>query len=406
MYLKQMDGFVKFNVSDVLTIAILKSRIYPVFMLKIYAEEQFQHIVQNNPPLLQFITEYEGPNIAEFFLTKNNSLKCDGSLSPVHEIVMNDRNTQAMYHNSEFLTKYLKDYSGKMLDNCYKDGYNFFHKAAMGGNLLGTLFLLNKGMTVSHLSRQDQSALNILVLKAPFLDNGKIPLRYGNSFPFQVLQFVSENRTQQLIYDYSSAQKYDETAAFLLDNLYTSKGIRRRKIKTQLCESNVSHLSLVHLRAAKGFIGFLKKCTLLFGSDILNCFDFNKISPYYLAKIYKQESVMKWMVSIRVSQTKPTLEIESLLIYKMLFNQKVRHIYDWTCRLQYSYKHSGLIQTQNAKCRSEVGDQENYILYRNSFREININGLHVVLKFINSFKIEPVMGFCNFDNTMHIYVLL
>ncbi|XP_076093420.1 uncharacterized protein LOC143064441, partial [Mytilus galloprovincialis] len=259
-YLHQKDGFSKFNATKLLSIAIRKSRIYPILMLKVYAEEQFQHIVQNNPPFLHFITEYDGPDIAEFFLTRDNSLKCDGSFSPLHEIVMNERNTHSMHYNHKFLTQYLKDYSCKILDKCFdKDGYNLLHRAVMGGNLLGTQFLVKKGMNVIHVSRHEKSALEISIIKAPFLENDAVPLRYSKSFPFQVLQYISENRTDKTIIDFDITLQYDQTAIFLLENVYTSRPSRRQKIAKLLCKPNKSHLSLVHLAAAKGFIGFLKK---------------------------------------------------------------------------------------------------------------------------------------------------
>ncbi|VDI10523.1 Hypothetical predicted protein [Mytilus galloprovincialis] len=86
---------------------------------------------------------------------------------------MNDRNTQSMYYNHDILNKYLKDSSSTMLDRCFdKDGYNLLHRAVIGGNLLGTQFLVNKGMKLSHVSHHGQSALQILLSKAPFLENG------------------------------------------------------------------------------------------------------------------------------------------------------------------------------------------------------------------------------------------
>ncbi|CAG2254871.1 unnamed protein product [Mytilus edulis] len=306
-YLYQKEGFEKFNVSELLSVAIL--------MLKVYAKQQFQYVVQNNPQLLYFITEYQGPHIAELLLTKDNALKCDGSFSPLHEIIMNDRNTQSMYYNHDILNKYLTDYSCTMLDWCFdKDGYNLLHRAVMGGNFLGTQFLMIKGMKLLHSSRHGHSALQILFDKAPFLENGVMPLRYSDSSPYQVLQFVSKNSTEELIIDYSSALQFDVTAVFLLENAYRSGPSRRRKIEALLCRPNKRHLSLVHLAAAKGFIGFLKKCVLLFDSDtimkILDCSDFNKITPYYLARIYKQESVMKWMISIRVPEPNQTWKLK------------------------------------------------------------------------------------------------
>ncbi|VDI10522.1 Hypothetical predicted protein [Mytilus galloprovincialis] len=401
-YLYKTGMISKVNVSELLSIAILKSRIYPVLMLKIYAEQQFQHIVQNNPPLLLFITEYEGPSLAKFFLTKNNSLKCNGNFSPLHEIIMNDRNTQSMYHSNQFLKNYLEDYSSTMLDTCFdKDGYNLLHRAAMGGNVLGTQFLLNKGMNVSQLCGHGQSALDILIIKAPFSENDIIPSRFSNISPYQVLEFVSENRTKELNIACKNIQNYDETSEILLEHLYSSRGLRRKEIATVLCRPYESRLSQVHLATAKGFISFLKKSVLLFGSDILNCYDFNNITPYYLAKIYKQESVMKWMDSIRVPRTKPNLEIESLLIYNMFFNYQRQHLFDWTCRLQYSYKHHALMKTQFSKCTRAIGERDSFILYKNAFRDIYIFWAYSVLNLLRNVQNESNMRFCDFEAQMH-----
>ncbi|CAG2254865.1 unnamed protein product [Mytilus edulis] len=172
---------------------------------------------------------------------------------------MNDRNTQSMYYNHGILNKYLTDYSSTMLDRCFdKDGYNLLHRAVIGGNLLGTQFLVNKGMKLSHVSHHGKSALQILLSKAPFLKNGVMPLSYRKRSPFQVLQFVSQNKTEELIIDYSTALQYDETAVFVLENVYTSKSLRRQKDAALLCKPNKRRLSLklYILATAKGFIWF------------------------------------------------------------------------------------------------------------------------------------------------------
>jgi hypothetical protein len=54
-------------------------------------------------------------------------------------------------------------------------------------------------------------------------------------------------------------------------------------------------LGLIHLAAANGLLTFLKESRSLFGSNILKCYDYNNITPLYLAQIYNQTIVMQWI---------------------------------------------------------------------------------------------------------------
>jgi hypothetical protein len=65
-----------------------------------------------------------------------------------------------------------------------------------------------------------------------------------------------------------------------------------------LCKLGEKKLGLIILAAAKGLITFLKQSRSLFGSNILNCHDYNNITPLYLAQIYNQTIVIQWMKGI------------------------------------------------------------------------------------------------------------
>jgi hypothetical protein len=70
--------------------------------------------------------------------------------------------------NWVFLDKYLLEFPAQKLDVCFdSDGYNLLHRAIMGGNIIATQYLVNKGMNTSKTSLSGLSPLYISVTKAP-----------------------------------------------------------------------------------------------------------------------------------------------------------------------------------------------------------------------------------------------
>lgn len=388
LYLNKHGGFSEYNITDMLFTSIRKSRVYPILILKTYASDAFKHSILSSPDILNVVTQYEGPNIAEFILTTENALNCNGGVSPLHRIIFNDRNTQWRHCNVEFLIKYLSKFTAQNLNLCFdSDGYNLLHRAIMGGNIIATQYLVKKGMNTSKTSLSGLSPLFISVTKAPYLENSVLPSYCANGSTIQILQFILENTTTNVITDSYGVIDYDTTSAFILRTLYQSKNISPTVLAGDLCNGGEKKLGLIHLAAAKGLVTFLKKSRSLFGSNILNCHDYNNITPLYLAQIYNQTIVIQWMKSIQIHRVQPKSEVESLLIYNFLSNYRTFRIFDWTCRLQYNYRHAGLILLQVKKCLRMVTKHDYPLLYRNP---LHTNIFHIIftsLQSLDSFKI-------------------
>ena len=400
LYLNKHGGFSEYNITDMLLTAIRKSRVYPILILKTYATDVFKHSILTNPDILNVVTEYEGPNIAEFILTTENALNCKGGFSPLHRIIFNDRNTQWVYCNIKFLDKYLLKFTAQKLDICFdSDGYNLLHRAIMGGNIKATQYLVNKGMNTSKTSLSGLSPLFISVTKAPYLENSVLPSYYTNGSAIQILQIILENTTMDMVTNGYGVIDYDTTSAFILQTVYQSKSINYTVLAGDLCKLGEKKLSLMHVAAAKGLVTFLKQSRSLFGSHIINCYDYNNITPLYLSQIYNQTIVVQWMKGIQVHRVQPKPEVESLLIYNFLSNYKIFRIFDWTCRLQYRYRHAGLIQQQVKKCLSMMTKSDSLLLYRNPLHTTIVNNILTAVYSLDQFVTFPRISqlFCDLN---------
>jgi hypothetical protein len=298
------------------------------------------------------------------------------------------------------LDKYLLEFPAQKLDVCFdSDGYNLLHRAIMGGNIIATQYLVNKGMNTSKTSLSGLSPLSISVIKAPYLENSVLPSYYMNGSTIQILQFVFENTTTNVFTDSYGVVDYDKTSAFILQTVYQSKSINYTILAGYLCMWGEKELGLIQLAAAKGLLTFLKQSRSLFGSNILKCYDYNNITPLYLAQIYNQTIVMQWMKDIQVHRVPPKPEVESLLIYNSLSNYRTFRIFDWTCRLQYSYRHAGLILQQVNKCSSMMTNHDSSLLYRNPFLHIRVRIIYTILRSLHNLIIIPKVGlhYCDFN---------
>jgi hypothetical protein len=226
-----------------------------------------------------------------------------------------------------------------------------------------------------------------------------------NGSTIQILQFVFENTTTNVVTDSYGVIDYDTTSALILQTVYQSKSINYTALAGDLCKWGEKKLSLIHLAGAKGLVTFLKESRSLFGSNILNCYDYYNITPLYLAQIYNQTIVIQWMKGIQVHRVQPKPEVESLLIYNFLSNYRTFRIFDWTCRLQYSYRHAVLILQQVSKCLSMRTNHDSSLLYRNQIlattmvRMIyrNLQSLHNLITGFNA-----GLHYCDWNNTLSL----
>jgi hypothetical protein len=217
-----------------------------------------------------------------------------------------------------------------------------------------------------------------------------------NGSTIQILQFVFENTTTNVVTDSYGVIDYDTTSAFILQTVYQSKSINYTALAGDLCKLGEKKLSPIHLAAAKGLVTFLKQSRSLFGSNILNCHDYNNITPLYLAQIYNQTIVIQWMKGIQVHRAQPKPEVEGLLIYNFLSNYNTFRVFDWTCRLQYSYRHVGLILQQVNKCLSMMSKRDYPLLYQNPFHTTILRILFTFLQSLSDLKLGITsLKFCD-----------
>lgn len=135
-YIYNKGNFSDFDIGELLEISINKSRIYPILIMKVYAEWEFQHVLEMSSKIPFLLSKTNSPYITEILLNTKNVLRCDGKRSAIHEILHNDRNTQWAFHSLTFLNPLFHKYSVKFLDKCFDNqGYNLLHRSIMGAHL-------------------------------------------------------------------------------------------------------------------------------------------------------------------------------------------------------------------------------------------------------------------------------
>ncbi|CAC5387353.1 unnamed protein product [Mytilus coruscus] len=225
-------------------------------------------------------------------------------------------------------------YSVKFLDKCFDDqGYNLLHRSIMGAHFKTIQYLISEGMNLWQLSKDNITALGICIYNSPYTDNGVIPTYYTSGPRFQTIQYVSSTENQGVQYDSSGLISFDETATFLLYNMIKTNRNKRQFIRNQLCDSNNKELGLKHIAAAKGLFEFLKSASGIYGLDYLRCKDKFGVTPMYLAHIYNQTKIVRWMRKLKLQIKRPQKNSENLLLFKMIDNYKSPVEHDWTCLL-------------------------------------------------------------------------
>ncbi|CAG2201364.1 unnamed protein product [Mytilus edulis] len=151
-----------------------KRRLYPLLILKVYAEDEFQNALLMIPEIHISIAEFDGPYIAEIVLNCKNAMQCNGKVSPVHKIIQNDRGKFWWYSGKNFLSSF-DNFTARILDICVdNEGYNVLQRAAMGGNMVAVQYLIDKGMkNDKQLLRYFERRLRKVVA---FGRNDKIPI--------------------------------------------------------------------------------------------------------------------------------------------------------------------------------------------------------------------------------------
>ncbi|XP_071177854.1 protein TANC2-like [Mytilus edulis] len=184
----------------------------------VHAEDEFQKAVTTIPEIYDFLSEFDGQHIPKIKLSRANAIKCNGKVSPMHNILQNDRGKFWMYSNTDSLKTVLSDFSAKYLDLCVDSkGYNVLQRAVIGGNIAAVKYLIEKGMTVQVLSRKGYNLLYLGMLDAPVSQYDRMPLYYHDSNHFRLIQdiWTTGNVTQHV-----STVDYSETLGYILNVMF------------------------------------------------------------------------------------------------------------------------------------------------------------------------------------------
>lgn len=400
-HLRNESAFQHFNITNYLILSIRKKRLYPLVFLKTIAEENFKDAVSNIPEIHNFLAEFEGPNIAEIILSRDNMIRCNGKVSPIHKIIQNDRGKYWTYVDKYTLGILLMESSARDLDLCLdSEGYNVLQRAAMGGNIVAVKFLIKKGMDVTGLSRKGETLLDLAIVGTPVSENGMVPLYYYNSSRSFLLQYIwkTGNVTQSVIDNQqeNGTVDFSKTSAYILKVLSDMSKSNLKTLRNQLCRSERDKFGYIQLSASKGFLQFLKICFHLFGVNILKCRDSNNITLYYLAHIYNQDHVIKWMDSLGVQMHLPSAEVEMLLLYNIVSNYGIHKRLHWSCQLQYSYRYMQFFSNVYKKCA--IIDEQDVVM--NNQRLLSFLQKHQLLSFmIRKFKQQIIssISILNFE---------
>ncbi|XP_063397251.1 uncharacterized protein LOC134681538 [Mytilus trossulus] len=233
-YLSSSNYFTPFNVKDYLILAINKSRIYPVLVLKSYAPKEFNDIVSTSTEIPSLLAKSDIQIIAEHIFNADNSLRCNKSESPLHQLVLNAMNGHDISPLNSFLINVFKKFSSSYLDQCYdKDGYNLLHRAAMGGNIGTMKLMLKRGMNVSRLSKNGRSVLELCIYSSPFLKNGRVPSYYVSGPRFHVLEYVFQSETLNISFDRTHTIDFDTTSDLLVDKM--AESLKKDVLQKDIC---------------------------------------------------------------------------------------------------------------------------------------------------------------------------
>lgn len=271
-----------------------------------------------------------------------------------------------MYSNTDSLSTVLNDYLAKKLDFCVDNKrYNVLQRAAMGGNIAAVKYLIKKGKDVTVLSKKGYNLLHLGLLGALVSKYDRVPLYYHDSNHFLLIHDILT--TGNVTEDVSSVD-FSGTLRYVLKVMFELPNTDLTMLKNQLCQSHKEKLGLLHLAAAKGFLKFLRLCKDLFGVSILNCRDSNDINPYYLAHIYNHDHIIEWLDILGVQMSLPSPEVESILLYNIVVNYKIRKQVHFTCRLHYRLTHMHIFRYVFKRCAKF---NKHYVFLRNpAFKKV------------------------------------
>ncbi|CAC5392447.1 unnamed protein product [Mytilus coruscus] len=371
-FLNENDKIDKIDTWKLVQLSANKSRLFPILMMKEYASNQFKNILMSSSNIEMLIHSYQGPFLEEFALTPSNALKCNSSdHSPLHTILMNERNRYWYHSTPEFFDLFLKRYSSHFLDSCFdKDGLNIFHRAAVGGHLNALKYLLSKGLNVNKLTNRNKTALEILINTSPYLMNGITPYYYDESLLFYIVRYQTAINYKDHLKPKLQVQ-FDDSATLLLNFTDSSK--------LGLCLNKQEDLSVIHISSAKGFVKFIKQAEYMYGDKVINCRNKDDLTPLYFAIVMNQTHISNWLIRKGIQIAQPSVAAYEHSLYNFVNNFR---LFDWTCQMTYPDHYSVYAYHKMIECIKAILLHDKFIVVDSKnaqYRALKLNLLRGVL---------------------------
>ncbi|XP_045191833.2 uncharacterized protein LOC123548551 [Mercenaria mercenaria] len=216
--------------------------------------------------------------------------------SPLHHLLLNIDHKDTAFseeNGDEFLRLLFKRH--KSFFNCEDDrGFNIFHYSLIGGNIQtarilmkNTITMLTKKVTVKDIF--------VMALSSRIREANENFEKCGDKFSFS----DQKSCTDLFLYE------------FFIANI-------RKFESDDFCANGSTELSLVHLLSANGMIRTLRFVNNAFGNGIFECRNKDDLTPLYLSKLFKEESVATF-IEDKVELKYPLTKSEEWLLWSMLY---------------------------------------------------------------------------------------
>ncbi|KAL3852606.1 hypothetical protein ACJMK2_016225 [Sinanodonta woodiana] len=295
--------------------AIKRSNVYVTLMFLTYFNAHSTLGKDGFNPLTTFTFIGNSPFMADLFLGDGcDCLKCGVPIeqSPLHLMSLN-MNNSFWFVDSMRVHAMLKDLKVEYIDKCVDtEGFNVLHRAIEGGNHELVKYYIERGLSISK-----EYILRHVILGAM----AKFNMPTFNEQPYTLQLF---NRTKYLYDDFIIPvlkTDYDLTTLIVLRHLFKDNMLTYNHI----CRTSRATLSLVHFAAANGLLKSLEYIADKWGKKALLCQNAGLISPIYLAYVFNQHQVIRYLEKQNITLVSPNLKHELGLSYILLFNADTLH---------------------------------------------------------------------------------
>lgn len=364
-YIMKEFNFLNINITNLVITPLHKSRLYHILVLSTCARKEFLASLSTKH-VSYLLSESNTPYLSAIILDTDGAINCGGFYSPLHRIVENKRNMLWKSSSNSYLDPLFEKCSNAFLSKCFDDqGFNLLHRAILGGHPITVRYLIRKGMDPFVLTKTNSEILTMSIISAPYTKMA-LYLCYTNCSRYHNIKIVYPGNGTEYMIGNKEHIDFDEISVFVLEEFYKLRFFNGGNNTQMFCNKVEKRLGLIHLAAAKGIISFLKKVRQFFGNDIIDCHDYFGVSSSYLAYIYKQYHILRWMESLDIDIAKPHRTRQLVLLYNLIDNYSSKQQYNWRCFVLPKYRFKAL--TRNCVLRCAAIDRHVAIFEQSPFK--------------------------------------